>query len=139
MHAGAVVSAPSLYEQLIGELPTAKGDVMGRRAGRSAPPVWTDALDLRIEIDDTTRKWQPHSPTTPARLRAIAARPWRPQDTRGMDKISGRVESWVMSVHSLLTPAGVRHVSAPCPACGPPLRSGAIQPANGYECRRCNS
>lgn len=118
MHAGAVVSAPSLYEQLIGEMPTAKGHAMGRMVGRSVPPVWTDALDLRIEIDDRTRKWQPHSASTPAGLRAIAARPWRPQDTRGMDKISSRVESWALTVRCLLNPTSVKHVSAPCPACG---------------------
>src|SRR5258707_9636873 len=59
MHVGAIVSAPSLYEQLVGAIPTTKGDGMGRRAGRSVPPVWTDALALRIEIDDKTREWQP--------------------------------------------------------------------------------
>lgn len=118
MHDNAMVSAPSLYEQLVGEMRPTKGDVMGRQAGRSAPPVWTDALDLRTEIDDTTRRWQPRRSTTPARLRAVAARPWRPQDTNDMDKMSGRVESWSVSVQSLLTPTSVKHVSAPCPACG---------------------
>ena len=48
---------------------------------RSMPPVWTDALDSRVEIDDQTRNWRPDSPITSAGLRALAARPWRPQDT----------------------------------------------------------
>jgi hypothetical protein len=115
---GVVLSAPSLYEQLVGEMPTDEGHAMGRMVGRSVPPVWIDALDLRVEIDDETRKWQPDRPNTPARLRAVAARPWRPQDTSGMDKISCRVEGWAVTVRCLLTPASVKHVSAPCPACG---------------------
>jgi len=94
------------------------GHRMVQTSRRSVPPVWTDALDLRIDTDDTTQKWQPDSPTAPGRLRAVAARPWRPQDTDGMDKISGRVESWSVSVQSLLSLATVKHVSAPCPACG---------------------
>lgn len=73
---------------------------MGRMVGRSVPPVWIDALDLRVEIDDETRKWQPDRPNTPARLRAVAARPWRPQDTSGIDKISCRVEG--LGCHSAM-------------------------------------
>jgi hypothetical protein len=118
MHDNVIVSAPSLYEQLVGSIPTAKGEGMGRRASRSVAPVWTDALALRIEIDDKTREWRPESASTPARLRAVAARPWRTQDTGGVEQIAGRVESWSVSVQSLLNPVSVKHVSAPCPACG---------------------
>src|SRR5258705_5505757 len=73
MHVGAIVSAPSLYEQLVGAIPTTIGHGIVQTARRSMPPVWTDALDLRIEIDDTTRIWQPENTvsTTPARLRAL--------------------------------------------------------------------
>jgi hypothetical protein len=66
MHDGAIVSAPSLYEQLVAAIPTKKGDGAGRRVSRSAPPVWTDALALRIEIDATVRGWLPDSPSTGA-------------------------------------------------------------------------
>jgi len=124
MHSGAVVCAPSLYEQLVDAIPTAiaiaKGEpVVCRRSGRSEPPLCTDALDLRIEIDGKTREWQPDtSSTTPGRLRALATRPWRPQDTEGVEKIAGRVASWTVSVESVLSPTSVKHVSAPCPACG---------------------
>jgi hypothetical protein len=118
MHDGAIVAAAALYEQLVGAIPTTKGEGTGRRISRSVPPLWTEALSLRIEIDDTTRVWEPDSPTTPARLRALAARAWRPQDTSGMETIAGRIESWSISVDSLLNPTSVKHVSAPCPACG---------------------
>ena len=120
LHDDTVVSAPSLYEQLVGSIPTTKCEGFGRLQGRSVPPVWTDALDLRVEIDDKTREWQAghQGATTPARLRAVAAKPWRPQDTDGVQQIAGNVESWAVSVQSLLAPAAVKHVSAPCPACG---------------------
>jgi hypothetical protein len=109
-------TAPSLYEQLVGSIPTAKREGMGRLAGRSVPPVWTDALDLRIEIDDTARGWQPDQVcSTPTRLRGLAAKRWRPQDTSGVEKIAGRVESWAVSVQSLLSATSVKHVSAAVP------------------------
>jgi hypothetical protein len=56
--------------------------------------------------------------TTPARLRALAARAWRTQDTAAVEQIARHVESWTVSVTSLLSPTGVKHVSAACPACG---------------------
>ena len=97
------------------------GHGTGRRlAGRSLPPFWCDAVDLQVEIDDTVRVWQPEhqAATTPARLRVLAACSWRPQDTHDVEKIAGRVESWTVSVQSLLNPASVKQLSAPCPACG---------------------
>jgi hypothetical protein len=122
VHDDVIVAAPSLYEQLLGAITASKGEGAGRRAGRSVPPLRTDALDLRIEIDDTVKGWGPadipQRSSTPARLRALASKPWRPQDTRGVERIATRVESWVVSVQSLLDPSHVKHVSAPCPACG---------------------
>lgn len=118
MHENAIVAAPSLYEQLDDAITTSKCQSSAHRASRSMPPVWIDALDLRVEIDDTTREWQPDVRSTPVRLRTLAAGPWRPQDTRSIDKLSGRIESWCVSVKSLLNPTTVKHVSAACPACG---------------------
>ncbi len=120
MHVGAIMSAPSLYEQLVGAIPTTMGRGIVQTAVRSLPPLWTDALDLRTEIDDATRIWQPDSPvsTTPGRLRALAGRPWRPQDSGGVQQIAGNVEPWTVSVKSLLTPTSVKQLSVPCPACG---------------------
>ena len=120
MHDGTIMSAPSLYEQLVGSIPTTKCEGMGRLQGRSAPPVWTDALDLRIEIDDKTREWQPdnRAATAPGRLRALAAKQWRPQDTHDLDQIAHQAASWAVSVRSLLNPTSVKQLSAPCPACG---------------------
>jgi hypothetical protein len=117
-HDGAIVSAPSLYEQLIAAIPGGRGELMGRRGCRAMAPLRTDALDLRIEIDNAVRGWLPEPGSTAARLRALAAKRWRPQDTGDVVKIAARIESWSIAIDSMLNPAHVRHVSAPCPACG---------------------
>jgi hypothetical protein len=139
MHDCAVVSTPSLYEQLVDPVRPG-GTHGGRNTARSRPPCWTDALSLRTEIDDTARKWQPRSPvsTTPSRLRALAAKPWRPQDTSNIEKISGRITSWSVSVESLRRPASVKHVSAPCPA-APHTYTAKTRRASGCGSRRSRS
>ena len=150
MHDGVIVSAPSLYEQLSGELPATRSDGVGQLARRSLPPVWTDGLNLKIEIDDTTRCWGSDAATAPARLRALAARAWRPQDATAVKQIAGHVESWTVSVKSLLSPASVKHISVPCPACGAtsvsrrdsagePVRAPALQIVTelGCTCQAC--
>ena len=71
-----------------------------------------------MEIDDKTREWQPEPATTPGRLRALAAKPWRPQATCDVDQIAHKAASWAVSVQSLINPASVKQLSAPCPACG---------------------
>jgi hypothetical protein len=118
MAGGAVRVVPSWYDQLSDSTATTMGHATVQTARRSMPPVWCDALDLRCEIDAKTLEWEPAQPTAPARLRAVAARPWRPQDTSGVEKIAGNVESWSVSVQSLLHPTSVKQLSAPCPACG---------------------
>jgi len=150
MHDGVIVSAPSLYEQLSGELPATRSDGVGQLARRSLPPVWTDGLNLKVEIDDTTRCWGSDAATAPARLRALAARAWRPQDAAAVEQIAGHVESWTVSVKSLLSPASVKHISVPCPACGAtsvsrrdsagePVRAPALQIVTelGCTCQAC--
>jgi hypothetical protein len=118
LHAGALLAAPSLYEQLGGEIAAtaARGETCG--AMRSMPPVWMDAMDLRGEIDDAVVAWQPGAGGTPSRLRRLAARPWRPQDTRSVDQIAGNLDSWTVQIGALLEPQHVKHFSVPCPACG---------------------
>ena len=115
------MAAPSLYQQLLGAIPTTMGHATVQTASADqCHPSGPMHSTCAIEIDDKTREWQPDNrgATTPARLRAVAAKPWRPQDTDGVQQIAGNVESWAVSVQSLLAPAAVKHVSAPCPACG---------------------
>ena len=50
-----IMAAPSLYDELLGELPAVKASDRGYTAThkRSMAPVWLDALDLRTDIDRT--------------------------------------------------------------------------------------
>ena len=121
VHDGAVMAAPSLYQQLLGAIPTTMGHATVQTGRRSMPPVWTDALDSRVEIDDKTREWQPSLPgrhharqIAPGGRQAVATT----RHTSDVEKIAGNVESWAVSVKSLLSPAAVKQLSAPCPACG---------------------
>jgi hypothetical protein len=90
LHDGALLAAPSLYEQLVGEVPaTVQRDGYARGHSRSLPTIWVDALDLLSEIDDTVRVWEQLGVSTPTRLRVFASRGWRPQDTREIEERAG--------------------------------------------------
>jgi hypothetical protein len=109
--AGELRVAPSLYEQLCDEVPSAaRREGLARGASHSIAPVWVDALDLRAEIDDAVEAWHPAGTSTPQRLRALAARRWRPQDTQAVEQIATNVESWVASTAALLS----RSMSSMC-------------------------
>lgn len=119
MAGGAVQIAPSLYDALVDEIhPNARSVEYSAAVGRSLPPVWVDALDQKRAIDDRARRWSPSQPSTPARLREIAARRWRPQDTRKIREMTEEIRSWSVAVRTLLDPPRVFTVAAPCPACG---------------------
>ena len=119
MTEGAVQHGPSLYEALVGEVaPDTRGLEYQTRISRSTPPVWVDALDQKRTIDDRARRWSPSEGSTPARLREVAARRWRPQDTRLVTAMTEEIRSWSIAVRTLLDPPRVMTVAAPCPACG---------------------
>lgn len=121
MSHGGVLTAPSLYEQLVGDIGAApsRDFAYARGQGRAKSPVWTDAMDLRIEIDDAVQAWAPDPRlSTPLRLRALASARWRPQDSKRVEQIAGNVESWAVQIRSMLDPQHVKHLSVHCPACG---------------------
>lgn len=115
---GAVLAAPSLYETLVGEIPAKGGDFGGRFNGRSIPPVYLDAVDLRTTIDARVKSWLPRGDSTPGRLRRLASRRWRPQDVRLVRDYADEVASWSVSITALIEPEHVKTISAPCPSCG---------------------
>jgi hypothetical protein len=149
---GSVMAGPSPYEHLVNEIP-AKSCADGFTAGvaRSLPNVWCDALDLRIGIDSRSRKMQPAGDSTPHRLRLLASRRWRPQDTRLICDYATEIESWQVSIRALLEPEHVKHITAPCPNCGTrwvyrqhageTVRKAALQvvAATGCTCQNCKS
>jgi hypothetical protein len=115
---GSILAAPSVYDQLVDAVPSTPGGEHRRGRRTSIAPVWCDAVDLVDEVDTAVGSWHPVAGSTQARLRGLAARKWRPQDTRAVEQIAGIVESWVVQIMALLEPAHVKSISAPCPACG---------------------
>lgn len=111
--------APSLYQQLVDDVPARTGDwIPSSGYSTPAPPVFVDALDLQREIDDTVKRWCRHGDTTPERLRRIAAGRWRPQDVQHLEHVSAELDRWTHAISALLDPEPVKSVSAACPACG---------------------
>jgi hypothetical protein len=115
---GTLMAAPSLYESLVNEIPASTGEFSGKFHGASRPPVWVDALDLRIQIDSRIKEWQPKGDSTPARLRALASQRWRPQDGATIRDYANDLRGWALTIKSYLDPEHIKGVSAACPTCG---------------------
>ena len=148
--AGAVRLAPSLYDQLVADIP-ARATEQGRRCySASTPVVHLDATDLRHDIDDTVRHWHPGTDTVDRLHRLTTAR-HRPQDVDRLDRHTADLQRWTAAIGSLLEPAHVKTVSAPCPACqathvyrmkaGEQVRQPALQiiAADGCTCLACKT
>ncbi len=117
----------SLYEQLRksvgGQNVSDKGD---SRPGRL--PIWVDAVDLLTQIEATVKFWSRPNPLTDlpptgkyvtvARLEILDESNWRPQDAARVDRWAAQVREWVGRIKHMLDPESVKHISAPCPACG---------------------
>lgn len=144
--------APSLYQQLVDDLPARTGDAPRSRHASSMPPMYVDACDLKVDIDTAVHKLHPDGFSTPHRLRLIAAARWRPQDCEHLERIITELERWAVSIQSLITPQHVKEVSAACPACdvrtvhrrnkaGEVVRQAALQliPAEGCTCLNCGA
>ena len=153
LHGDTLMAAPSLYDELLGELPAQKNRDTGYTAAhkRSAAPVWLDALDLRTDIDHTIRTWHPAGDTMPQRLHAHAAAAWRPQDARLLEQHADQLHGFALSIRSLLDPAHVKHLNVACPACsathvyrmvaGERVRQPALQlvAETGCTCQACKA
>lgn len=150
VHYNVTLSAPSLYDQLVGSIPGRQGET--RTPAQSLPPTWVDAMQLRTEIDVTTRKWGRAKGSTPQLLEALMVASWRPQDTDQVTVMARRVAGWCESILHLLDPESRKYISAPCPSCGRQTvyrrdSAGEIvrQPALvvvtniGATCQHCNA
>lgn len=142
--------APSLYDQLRGDLPGTQGDT--HTPAKSIPPLWIDAVDLLGTIDRTVQSWNPKPSTTPQRLNGLVAQKWRPQDTNKVDAMATKVDSWTVQAIALLEPTATKTISAPCPQCnqstvyrrdsaGDMVRRPALQLVAhlGCTCQACKS
>jgi len=116
VHRGKVRYGLSLYRQLQQDLAGTQGDT--RTPAKSLPPLWIDAVQLLGDMDTETRAWCPKERGVPARLGALAALTWRPQDTHKVVTIATTVDGWCETITHLLDPESVKHISAACPSCG---------------------
>ncbi|MDO3096770.1 DUF7341 domain-containing protein [Mycobacteroides abscessus] len=155
--------AEPLYASLCDAVESVEGSGVFMGVAKSQPPIWTDAFDLRNEIDVQVKTWQPDpgvfdgdltrppTPETVRRLRILESlKTWRPQDTKTLDGYSNSIENWCNRINHLLNPEPVKTVSAPCPACqkrwvyrrdssGENVRQPALQlTAQGCSCQACH-
>lgn len=121
-----IISGPSPYKQLQSVVAGMQGTGNGH-ASRSMPPVWVDAVDILNAIDVALDAWrlpelpqpQPeYVPGAPHRLRELAKRPWRPQDTKRVENLTSALAGWATEIDQKLNPPRRLHIAAPCPACG---------------------
>jgi hypothetical protein len=111
--------ADPLYVQLrielAGNKPTQRSQVV-----RAILPCRVDILALLIEVDRAVITWtRPDGKgDTPERLRALAARGWRPQDVGLIEAHVAGLWRWQSTGTQLLTPAVRLPLSEPCPRGG---------------------
>jgi predicted RNA-binding Zn-ribbon protein involved in translation (DUF1610 family) len=147
--AGKPRTAPSLYYQLCAEIAGTQGE--NHAPPKSMPPLWIDAAQLIADIDRQARRWEPGPDGTVSRLRVLADKTWRPQDTDLVFSMSITVTKWCNSIDALLDPVSVKDVAAACPACGAKhiyrtkdgerVRQAALQivTETGCTCQACDA
>lgn len=145
----ALRTAPSRYHQLCAEIAGTQGE--NHAPPKSMPPLWLDAAQLIADIDRQARRWEPGPDGTVSRLRVIADKTWRPQDTELVFSMSITVGKWCDTIDALLDPVSVKDVSAACPACGAKhiyrnkdgerVRQSALQivTETGCTCQACDT
>jgi hypothetical protein len=150
-------AGPSLYMQLYDAVGGEQCSTGNGGGNKSRPPVWLDALDLLTEIDTALEAWQPAYsgvPATVGRIKHLQQRKWRPQDVRQICQIIAALNSWVLSINTLLNPNPSWTLPNACPAChravvyrrdsgGDLIRQPALQIRRGGEpycrCENCRT
>ncbi len=141
---------PALYADLRSGL---TGQSARRRAlqQRSRAPLRIEVLALLVEIDDTAARWDPDGKDTTERLRAVAARAWRPQDVGLLERYRDELLRWTQAATELLTPTPRVFLPMPCPRCsaavayhrsgtGERVRTRALQVSEtGCQCLACGA
>jgi hypothetical protein len=115
LHHSSLIRADSLYWQLQCAVGGAN-PAAGSGTSKSRPPIWTDALDLKNDIDTGVSQWCSGT-NTPAKLNWLTNAKYRPQDTSLLEKRTAAITDWCDRIEKLFNPPHVKHISAPCPAC----------------------
>lgn len=151
---GTVRTGDSLYRQLAAAVEGEQLHSDGGSSTKSRPPIWIDGFDLLNEIDQAVSIWwtEPnppaHIPVTVWRLRVLASRSWRPQDTQALKQMTESVAAWAADIEQKLNPK-IRAIRGhACPRCehdtvyswssGEWVRQAALQYETGVGVRCMN-
>ncbi|MBY0440971.1 MAG: hypothetical protein K2Q25_02350 [Mycobacteriaceae bacterium] len=128
----------------------------GKHQPRSQPPAWIDAIDTLTQIDNHIHQLEPDTPIadcddhpTVQRLRAHAARKWRPQDVPDIIKTSNDLQAYAISIDKLFAQPP-KYLPDKCPRCnqrkaartldGETVRVPALQITEaGCTCNNCHN
>jgi hypothetical protein len=120
---GKLLVVPSRYMQIRDAADGEQSNAGGGAGGKSRPPGWTDAFDIRNEIDQAAAIWCPQLcgvPPTVGRLRFLVEQTgWRPQDCHKMKQITDAMLEWAAAIDALLEPEPVVYLMAAHPDSGP--------------------
>ncbi|AQT81978.1 hypothetical protein B1R94_26045 [Mycolicibacterium litorale] len=146
------IEAPGLYVQLKTAVVFGQQSNAGGGGGsKSRPPFWVDAAEQLNNIDLMVNVWPTGSAgSTVQQLRALAAKTWTVEDTDKVRKLAGIINAWADDINTLLNHDHIKHITAPCPACGAEtvqkrdsagelIRSPALQviTEQGCTCQQC--
>ncbi|GAS95484.1 Gp100 [Mycolicibacterium canariasense] len=149
---GKLMKAPSLYMQLFDAVSGEQAQTGSGTGSKSRPPFWTDAFDVKNEIDTALEIWQPQYtgvPPSVGRMRGLLERKWRPQDVHCIQQITTALGEWKQKINLTLTPTRKWSVPNACPNCGTkvvhrpdsgglPVRQPALQFTDeGCKCLHC--
>lgn len=150
IHYEVTVYQPSLYSCLISDLGGGQGD--DHSPAKSQPPIWVDAMQLAVDIENRVKQWFPKPGTIPDRLQALSWHSWRPQDTDKVTDMARNVEGWCESILNLIDPENRKFIEAACPSCskckvhrrdsaGEMVLQPALKwtPAAGFQCQACKA
>lgn len=154
---GHLTPTDSLYVQLYDAVNEGRtGGSHSTSRPRSLPTGWIDAQQILDEIDTGIGFWQPtpvdaEDLTTPARLRAMAKRTYRPQDVKELEQKTDILKAWCKDIRELFDPTPKWHLPNPCPSCavavvyrndsgGDRVRQPALQIGpDGCQCQNCRT
>lgn len=147
-----VRQAPSLYMQLFDAVSGEQAQTGSGTGSKSRPPFWTDAFDVKNEIDVRLEIEQPAFQGVPAsvgRMRELLKRKWRPQDVHKIDQLTEALNYWATKIVTTLTPERKWSLPNACPNCqksmvrrvdsaGEVVRQPALQiTTEGCICANC--
>lgn len=119
-----VRQAPSLYMQLFDAVSGEQAQTGSGTGSKSRPPFWTDAFDVKNEIDVRLEIEQPAHNGVPAsvgRMRELLKRKWRPQDVHKIGQLTEALNYWAEKITTTLTPQRKWSLPNACPNCGKSL------------------